>query len=267
MEIAVIGGTGVYDPGVLQDVHAVAVSTPYGDVQVQVGTFQGREVAFLARHGAGHAVPPHRVNYRANIYALYQLGVKSIFATAAVGSLQPEWKPGDFCLLDDFIDMTHRRDSTFFEGGDAGVVHVDYTEPYCGELRQYLLDAAREVGLFVHPTGTYVCTEGPRYETPAEVRLFASWGAHVVGMTQVPEVVLAREAQMCYAGIAMITNFAAGISPTKLTHAEVLAVMEENATKLQRLLFAAIGRVPPGRHCARGCHEAARELGSLGRPS
>jgi 5'-methylthioadenosine phosphorylase len=254
VRIAVIGGTGVYDPEMLQDVREEWVSTPYGDVGLQVGRFQGREVVFMARHGRQHSVPPHLVNYRANIMALKGLGVRSILATAAVGSLNLDMKPGDLVFCDQFLDFTKGRVQTFFEGGPNGVVHVDMTEPYCPELRALLARAASNLKLPVHASGTYVTTEGPRFETPAEIRMLRQLGGDLVGMTGVPEVVLAREAEICYATIAMVTNFAAGISPHRLTHEEVIEAMQVNAAKIRSLIAETVALIDPERDCL--CHRA-----------
>ncbi|HEY8394745.1 MAG TPA: S-methyl-5'-thioadenosine phosphorylase [Thermaerobacter sp.] len=249
MRLAIIGGTGVYDPEILENIREETVVTPYGRATVRIGTFRGQEIAFLARHGAGHTVPPHRINYRANIYALAALGVQRVIATAAVGSIRREFGPGHFVLVDQFLDFTKNRVSTFFEGGDEGVVHIDVTEPYCPQLRETLHAAGRELGIPVHNGGVYVCTEGPRFETPAEIRMFERLGGDLVGMTSVPEVVLAREAGLCYATVAMVTNYAAGLSGAPLTHDEVLEVMAANVTNLRRLILEAIPRLAPERSC------------------
>jgi 5'-methylthioadenosine phosphorylase len=253
---AIIGGSGVYDPAILQDITDVTVDTTYGQVALKVGLYSGQTVAFISRHGPGHATPPHKVNYRANIWALKELGVERVFATAAVGSLQPSMNPGDLVVLDQFIDFTKSRPTTFFEGGEAGVAHVDMTEPYCPQLRQVLVTAGRELGIPLHGQGTYVCTEGPRFETPAEIRFYGQIGGHLVGMTNVPEVVLAREAELCYAAVAMVTNYAAGISATPLTHREVVEVMAQNVSRIKDLLKLAIERTPEERSC--GCKEALK---------
>lgn len=250
--VAIVGGTGVYDPGVLDGAEERAVRTPYGEAHVRLGTYRGIRVGFLARHGVGHRLPPHRINYRANVWALRELGLVRVLATAAVGSLNPAMKPGELVLVDQFIDFTRRRESTFFEGGETGVVHVDLTDPYCPELRAVLGRAAQELGITAHQGGVYVCTEGPRFETPAEIRAFRVLGGDVVGMTNVPEVVLAREAGLCYALVAMVTNFAAGISPTPLTHEEVLRVMAAHGARIRSLLGRAVGMIPPQRHCSCG---------------
>ncbi len=213
--IGIIGGTGVYDPAIMEGVHEKVVGTDYGEVKIMMGDYQGEAVAFLPRHGGDHSVPPHLINYRANIKALYKLGVKRIIATAAVGSLNFEYKPGTIVIVDQFIDFTKGRIPTFFAGDERGVVHVDMTEPYCPEVRKALFEAAELTGTDVFDRGTYVCTEGPRFETAAEIKMFKTMGGDVIGMTAVPEAVLARELGICYATVSMVTNYAAGISPGK----------------------------------------------------
>lgn len=254
MRLAVIGGTGVYDPTLLEGVREETIETPYGPALARFGRFAatGEDVAFLARHGSGHSVPPHRVNYRANVWALKQLGCERVLATAAVGSLAQDIPPGQFVLIDQFLDFTKGRPSTFYDGDRTGVAHVDVSEPYCPELRVLLAGAARDLDIPAREGGTYTCTEGPRFETPAEIRMLAQLGGHVVGMTGVPEVVLAREVSLCYATIAMVTNYAAGISPTPLTHSEVLGVMNANAARLRALLVRVLAAVPRERSCACG---------------
>jgi 5'-methylthioadenosine phosphorylase len=259
-EFAIIGGTGVYDPGSLESSAVRVIETPYGETQVTIGQYGGRKVAFLARHGTGHAVPPHKVNYRANIHALKQLGVTQVLATAAVGSIRPEIHPGSILLVNDFIDMTKSRISTFHEGGN-GVVHIDMTDPYCGRLRSRIAEIAESEKIALVPNGTYVCTEGPRFETAAEIRMYAQWGGDVVGMTSVPEVVLAKEAEMCYATVGIVTNYCTGISDTALTHQEVVDEMKANIEKVRKLFFQVIGAGPGERDCR--CPHALAELGSL----
>ncbi|MFZ5643370.1 MAG: S-methyl-5'-thioadenosine phosphorylase [Bacillota bacterium] len=254
VKVGIIGGTGVYDPEILSDVREEKITTAYGTAKAMIGNYQGREIAFMARHGADHSTPPHLVNYRGNIAALKKLGVRNIFATAAVGSLNPEMGPGQFVFVDQFLDFTKGRPSTFVE---RGVVHLDMTEPYCPRLSKHLSATAGSLGLTHHGAGVYVCTEGPRFETSAEVRMLRQLGGDLVGMTSVPEVVLAREAEICYATIAMVTNFAAGISPNKLTHQEVLDVMAENAANLRKLIMQAISGLDVDEECA--CHRALEE--------
>jgi 5'-methylthioadenosine phosphorylase len=250
VKIAIIGGTGVYDPNILENIHEEQLETEYGRTLVKIGEYKGKKVAFMARHGADHSVPPHLVNYRANIAGLKQLGVKNIFATAAVGSLNQSMKAEDFVFVDQFLDFTKVRKHTFFEGGENGVVHLDVTDPYCPELRRLLMEVSGNLGLTAHNGGTYVCTEGPRFETPAEIRMFARLGGDLVGMTSVPEVVLAREVQMCYATICMVTNYAAGIAEYKLSHQEVVEVMSKNVANLRRLIMETIESLEEGRTCS-----------------
>lgn len=260
-KIAIIGGTGVYDPKMLEDIREGSLETPYGTITYKAGKYLGQDVIFIPRHGSGHTIPPHLINYRANIWGLKKLGITTIMATTAVGSLNLAMKPGEFVLVDQFLDFTKNRHHTFYEGGERGVVHVDVTEPYCPSLRAVLGEAARHCGLSVHHQGVYVCTEGPRFETPAEIRAFAKLGGDLVGMTNVPEVVLAREAEMCYATISMVTNFAAGISPTSLTHAEVLETMAANTDNLKQLVMKAIESMDTKQNCA--CDSALKEFGGF----
>lgn len=230
----------------LKDVKDVTVQNEYGTVNLKSGTYKGKNVFFLARHGGEHSVPPHKVNYRANIRALQDLNVERIVSTSAVGSLTKEMNPRDFVLLDQFIDFTKKREYTFF---DDAVVHTDVTNPYCSQLREIIMKAASDLGITLHPKGTYVCTEGPRFETPAEIEMFALLGGDVVGMTNVPEVVLAREAKICYASIATVTNFAAGISPSKITHEEVIEIMDENSEMIKKLIGKTIEMIPEKKTC------------------
>jgi len=258
VKIAIIGGTGVYNPDIMSDIRDETITTPYGEVKLKIGDYRGRQIAFMNRHGEEHSVPPHLVNYRANIAALKKLGVKNVLATAAVGSLNPSMQPGHFIFVDQFLDFTKSRQTTFFEGGGTGVVHIDMTNPYCPELRDILSRAARGLGLISHPLGTYICAEGPRFETAAEIKMYRLFGGDLVGMTGVPEASLAREAEMCYATIAMVTNYAAGISPTNLTHQEVLNMMMLNSENIRKLLMQAVVWIDPDRTCA--CHHAIDPL-------
>lgn len=238
MSIGIIGGTGLYRLAGLE-LEPRAVTTAFGSVELQVGEHHGVEVVFLARHGAGHELPPHAINYRANIAALKRVGATTVIATSAVGTLSRHVPPGTLALLTDFIDQTSGRARTFFE---QEVLHIDYTEPYCPHIRGELLAAAGEIGTRLHPSATYVCTNGPRFETPAEIRMFAGWGADLVGMTNVPEVVLAREAELCYAVLALATNDAAGVARHKLTHSEVEYMFNARMADLARLLDGFVQR-------------------------
>ncbi|NQS75316.1 MAG: S-methyl-5'-thioadenosine phosphorylase [Peptococcaceae bacterium] len=250
IKTAIIGGTGVYDPDILQEIRDEKVSTPYGDVVLRIGKHQSKLVAFMNRHGEGHSIPPNMVNYRANIDALKRLGVQNILATAAVGSLNPVMEPGHLIFVDQFLDFTKFREQTFFAGGDAGVVHTDMTEPYCPRLRESLAQAAENLGLIYHKMGVYVCTEGPRFETAAEIKMYRMLGGDLVGMTGVPEAPLAREAGICYSTIAMVTNFGAGISPARLSHQEVIDTMIQNGGNIRKLLMQVIEQIEENSTCS-----------------
>lgn len=259
--LAFIGGTGVYDPGILQNIEAHTIETPYGIASYESGYFKDREIIFLARHGVRHTIPPHKINYRANIYALKLLNVGAVVSTTAVGSLNENYKPGDLVLVDQFIDLTKSRTGTFYDGDRYSVAHLDMTHPYCETLRHAILAAGKEARVVIHPTGTYICTEGPRFETPAEISAFRQWGADVVGMTNVPECQLAREAEICYATISMVTNFAAGISPTELTHQEVLDCMNKNKESFRKIIAILSATYDTEVDCA--CHHAAEAFGGF----
>lgn len=263
IKIAIIGGTGVYDPSILNNVYEDKIETPFGEVKFRVGEFEGQKVAFIPRHGSSHAIPPHLINYRANIWAMKKAGVENIIATTAVGSLNLGMKPGEFVLVDQFLDFTKSRVNTFFDGGVRGVVHVDLTEPYCPMLRDRLLSAAKKADIPIHSRGTYVCTEGPRFETPAEIKMFQNMGGDLVGMTNVPEVVLAREAEMCYATVSMVTNFAAGISHKPLTHSEVVDTMKQNTENIKILIMTAIKEILNNATKRCNCQTALAEYGGF----
>jgi 5'-methylthioadenosine phosphorylase len=261
IKIGIIGGTGVYDPSILKNVYDEQVTTPYGTVNYKVGDLSGKSVVFIPRHGSHHSTPPHLINYRANIWALKKLGVENILATTAVGSLNLAMKPGHFVLPDQFLDFTKNRKNTFYDGSDRGVVHVDVTEPYCPSLRKVIAKASTELQLSLHNGGTYVCTEGPRFETPAEITMFGKLGGDLVGMTSIPEAVLAREAEMCYVTISMVTNYAAGISKQPLTHAEVLETMQHNTEHIKELVMSTIKLLDTKMDCA--CRHALQEFGGF----
>ncbi|QGT99093.1 5'-methylthioadenosine phosphorylase [Candidatus Syntrophocurvum alkaliphilum] len=258
-KIAIIGGTGIYNPKLLDNVKEVEQKTKYGDVKVLIGDYKGIEIAFIPRHGSKHSVPPHLINYRANIMALHHLGVKNILATAAVGSLNYEFKPGQFVLADQFIDFTKSRQNTFFEGGDEGVIHCDMTVPYCPDLRKAIKQAAHNKNIDIQDNGVYVCTEGPRFETAAEIQMFKMMGGHLIGMTSVPEVCLSRELGMCYANISIITNFAAGISTQALTHAEVVDMMRSRVADVRQLVMETLLYVFNDKNC--DCTKILDEIG------
>lgn len=243
MKIGIIGGTGIYEiveQG--RNVEEKMVETPYGkSPEMSMFKLHDKEVVFMSRHAKGHANPPHMVNYAANIWALKMLGVDRIIATNAVGSLDESIKPGDLVVPHDFLDFTRKRKNTFY---DNRTVHIDVTEPYCPQLRDILKSSGQVVG-----EGVYVCTEGPRFETAAEVNMFRMLGGTIVGMTGLPEAVLARELEMCYASICTVSNFAASISPDKLTIDEVFEEVEKKREVLIELISNSILEIPADSKC------------------
>jgi len=251
-EIGVIGGSGLYRLGLLERPERVTVSTPYGEpsAPVVVGELAGRRVAFIARHGEGHRFTPTEVPARANIYALRTLGVRQLIGVNAVGSLREEFSPGELVVPDQLLDRTSgQRPSTFF--GEGLVAHVSMAEPFCPTLRHGLLAAARETGATAHDGGTYLCIEGPRFATRAESRLYQSWGAGVIGMTAVPEALLAREAQLCYAGMALVTDYDCWRDgPENVTADLVAEVMRRNVDLAVRVLAQTAGGLDPALDCA-----------------
>ena len=244
-EIGIIGGSGLYNMEGLTDVHEEAVETPFGapsEVFVR-GTLEGRDVAFLARHGKGHRILPSELNFRANIYAMKKLGVTSILSVSAVGSLKEEHKPTDFVIPDQFIDRTFDRHATFF--GDGVVGHVGFGDPVCAVLTDVLARACQEVGVVGKRGGTYVCIEGPQFSTRAESNLYRSWGADVIGMTNLQEAKLAREAEISYATLAMVTDYDCWFEGhDAVTVEQVVAIMYQNSGNAQKVVKAAVRLMP-----------------------
>lgn len=259
--LAIIGGTGVYDLSIFDQVKKEVVQTPYGERIVTIGSVSDKQIAFMTRHGEGHKIPPHKINYRGNIFALKKLGVTDIIATTAVGSLQTDVPPGTFVLCDQFMDFTKNRVQTFFDGPPLPVVHTDVSYPYCSTLRNLLSNIAADKNYKFRSVGTYVCTEGPRFESSAEVAFYGKAGGTVVGMTGIPEAVLAREAEMCYVTVSMVTNLGAGLSKENLTHEEVLTVMSENQRIFSDLISTAIQEWKPNSACT--CHSSLQEFGGF----
>ena len=262
-DIGIFGGSGFYEL-LGKDAQDVWVDTPYGlpsDV-ITVGEFEGRRVAFLPRHGRGHQYPPHKVNYRANVWAMRELGVHTVFGPCAAGSLQPHVKPGDFVVCDQLVDRTTGRVGTFFDG--PIVVHPSLADPYCPRLRRVLVEEAKKLGITVHDGGTIVTIEGPRFSTRAESKWFRSAGWEVIGMTQFPEAILARELNLCYGNVALITDSDSGLegdaSVPPVTHEGVLEVFKANNHRLVGLLRAAVRRVSPDPSCA--CHSTVTMPGA-----
>ena len=248
--IGIIGGSGVEEISELADsIEKRTVDTEYGSVEVSLLSIEDKTVAFLPRHSAGHTCPPHKINFKANIMALKEIGVTQIMATNAVGSLDLDIGPGSIVLPDDFLDFTVNRDRTFY---DDVVIHIDMTEPFCNRLRGAILANSGCVDGNVVDGGTIVCTEGPRFETPAEIKMFSILGGAIVGMTTLPEAVLAREKEMCYAPIAVVSNYSTSISPTKLDTKEVLDIMAQKKGELINLLLDTIKDL--SKECDCECH-------------
>jgi len=239
-KIAIIGGTGVGKLNGSENFKSQVVDTPFGQALLSVGEMAGNQVIFVTRHGPGHKVAPHKVNYRANIWALKSLGTEEIFATTATGSCNPEMKAGHFVVCDQLLDFTRGRVNTFYDNPVWGVAHADFTNPYCETQRRRLIKLLSATNIPYHKRGTYVCTEGPRFETAAEVKLFARLGGDVIGMTGAQEAVLAREAEMHYTTVSIVTNMGAGISHVPLSHAEVVEAMDKSKANMQLLIKAFI---------------------------
>ena len=247
-EIAIIGGTGFYR--FLEDAESVEVETPFGEpsAPVSIGTLSGRRVAFIPRHGADHRFPPHRVPYRANLWALKELGVTRVFGPCAAGSLRREVEPKTLVVCDQAVDFTKSRPTTFYDGPQT--THVSFADPYCPTLREVLVKGASGEGIPHLDGGTMVVIEGPRFSTKAESRMFAQVGCDVIGMTQFPEVTLARELELCYATVALVTDYDVGVDDIQpVTHEEVLKVFGENIDRVRTLLSVAIPAVPTERTC------------------
>jgi 5'-methylthioadenosine phosphorylase len=252
-EIGVIGGSGLYAMPGLTSVHEELVTTPFGDPSDAfiLGELEGRNVAFLARHGRGHRILPSELNFRANIFAMKTLGVERILSVSAVGSLKEEHKPTDFVIPDQFIDRTYARVSTFF--GDGIVAHVGFGDPVCATVASVFKRACDAVGVVGKSSGTYVCMEGPQFSTRAESNLYRSWGADVIGMTNLQEAKLAREAEICYATMAMVTDYDCWREGhDDVTVDQVVAVMLRNADNAAKVVRSAITAMPTQKSCACG---------------
>src|SRR5271165_3356831 len=251
--IGIIGGSGLYAMSGLTDTKELRVKTPFGDPSevFVVGTLEGKRVVFLARHGRGHRILPGEINYRANIYALKTLGVERIISVSAVGSLQEELRPGEFLVADQFVDRTRHRVSTFF--GEGLVAHVSFAHPTCGELSSVLADASVHCGVPVHRRGTYICMEGPQFSTLAEAHMHRALKFEVIGMTNVTEAKLAREAEICYGTIAMITDYDCWHPEHEsVTASQIIATLNQNATNAQNVVREAIRTMPAERKCKCG---------------
>jgi 5'-methylthioadenosine phosphorylase len=257
-QIGIIGGSGLYDMAELSDREDVTLDTPFGSPSgpYVLATLRGRRVAFLPRHGIGHRYQPSELNFRANVFGFKMLGVEWILSASAVGSLREDYKPTDLVVPDQFFDRTRNRISTFF--GDGLVVHVGFAHPFCRPLSGVMLESARQAGATVHEGGTYVCMEGPQFSTVAESNFYRAAGFDIIGMTNLQEAKLAREAEICYTTLALVTDYDCWHPDHESVTVEmVVETLTRNATMAQRVLAAAVERLPIARHC-----ECARALAS-----
>jgi len=248
--IGIIGGSGLYDMAELTDREERRVTTPFGEpsAPLVVGTLRGKRVAFLARHGGGHRLLPSELNFRANIFGLKTLGVEYILSASAVGSLKHEYKPMDLVIPDQFLDRTRGRVSTFF--GRGLVAHVGFAHPFCKPLSDIAFRSAQATGAAVHKGGTYVCMEGPQFSTLAESQLYRSWGMDIIGMTNLQEAKLAREAEICYTTIALVTDYDCWHPEhDHVTVEMIIANLTQNAKTAQQVIAAAVGMLPFERTC------------------
>lgn len=253
-EIGVFGGSGFYE--FFEKAEKVKIRTPYGmpSDEITIAEIHGKKVAFLPRHGTKHQHPPHKVPYKANIYAFKKLGVKAIISPCAAGSLSAKIKPGDFVVLDQFVDRTKGRDDTFFHGPE--VYHIAGAEPYCPSLQKIAIKSSKKLKIKTHPKGTIVVINGPRFSTGAESMYYSRQGFNVVGMTQYPEAALAREMEMCFLGLALITDYDAGLIVRKkaVQSKEVVKIFNQNLEKIKKLILEMIKNLPEERKCS--CQKA-----------
>ncbi len=256
VEIGIFGGTGIYDSGLLENAQEVDIDTPYGKPSdtITVGIFKGRKIAFLPRHGKKHTIPPHMINFKANIWAFKELGVTRIIAPSAVGSLKKELEPGHFALPSQFLDFTKSRDGSF--SNEGRVIHISVADPFCPELQSLILQVTGKQDMKMHKECTYVCIEGPRFSTKAESKFYRSTGADIIGMTLVPECQLAREAQICYASISTVTDYDVW-AEKPVTADQVLETLSKNVEKTKTVLTELIDKIPKTRSCS--CAKALEE--------
>ena len=256
VEIGIFGGTGIYDSGILENAREITIETPFGKPSdsITVGIFKGRKIAFLPRHGKKHTIPPHLINYKANIWAFKELGITRIIAPSAVGSLKEEIEPGHFALPTQFLDFTKSRNGTFSDNGR--VIHISVADPFCPELQLSILKVAKEQNIHIHKDCTYVCIEGPRFSTKAESKFYRTTGASIIGMTLVPECQLSREAQICYASISTVTDYDVW-AEKPVTAKEVLETLSKNVERTKKVLTDLINQIPKTRNCS--CSKALEE--------
>tara|TARA_Y100001970_G_scaffold269875_1_gene363042 strand:- start:1576 stop:2355 length:780 start_codon:yes stop_codon:yes gene_type:complete len=253
---AIIGGTGIYESGLSSK--TISVETEFGYVELDIANLKEESIIFLARHGKNHKSPPHLINYRANLKALESLGVKNIFSTFAIGSLNKKIPVGSLVILKDFIDLTNKRSNTFFDGGNKGVKHVKMDDPYCNYLRKLLKEKAKKQRINLSKDSVYVCTEGPRFETKSEIKMMSLIGADVVGMTCVPEIVLAKELGICYASIGFIVNMATGIGNSSVKEHEFKKVIDNQKKNIYKLFLEIFSKKIDKKNCS--CSDSIIDL-------
>jgi 5'-methylthioadenosine phosphorylase len=250
---AIITGTGLYNlPNIILN-DQESINTPYGEVHFRVGRCKTTKIVFIARHGINHTLAPSQINFRANIYALHKMGVKRILATSVCGSLNAFWPPGTLLILDQFINFTAGRADTFYPM-EGKLAHIDLTEPYCPTLKNQLIACAKISKIKLIPHGTYACTNGPRFESFAEIKMIKRLGGELVGHTNYPECVLSRELSICYASVVVVSNLAAGVAQTKLTAKEVSENLSDSVEKIDKLFTTLIDRYPSPEECS--CHHS-----------
>ncbi len=252
-EIGIIGGTGVYDPELLEDRKEIKVYTPFGETSdlITVGFLKEKKIAFIPRHGSKHTIPPHKVNFRANIWAMKELGVRRIIASCATGSLQENFKPGDIVIVDQFIDFG-KNVETFYEGGKF--YHVSLADPFCPELRDILIETTKELKITVHDKGTYLRIAGPQFSTRAASRMYRSF-ADLIGMTGIPECILSRELELCFAIISTITDYDVW-AEKPVNFEEIKNTMAKNVENLRKIIETAVSKIPKERTCP--CKDALK---------
>jgi 5'-methylthioadenosine phosphorylase len=250
VKIGVVGGSGLYQMTELADIEEQRIATPFGDPSdaYVLGTFEGKRIAFLARHGKGHRISPSDINYRANIYGFKKLGIEWLISVSAVGSMKEHIRPLDIVIPDQFYDHTKRRIGTFFGNGVVG--HIGFANPVCPNLANLLEESCRESGVTTHKNGTYICMEGPQFSTKAESRIYRQWGVDVIGMTNLPEAKLAREAEICYATMALVTDYDCWHETEEIVTIEaIIANLMKNVKNAKQILRYATKRLPISRNC------------------
>lgn len=255
IDLGIIGGSGLYDIEGITNLKEVKVQTPFGEPSdaFMVGELQGKRIAFLPRHGRGHRIMPSEINFRANIYGFKQLGAERIVSISAVGSMKEHLKPGELVVVDQFFDRTTKRISTFF--GNGLVAHVSMADPVCRNTAGALYKAGKKLGYTIHKGGTYICIEGPQFSTKGESEIYRKWGVDVIGMTNIPEAKLAREAEMCYATLALVTDYDCWHTPEDMVTLEaVIKVLMENVSKAKTVIKELVNTLPETVTC--GCHRA-----------